>query len=233
MRLRHQPLEVVHEPFAAELGVLVVSTHVDRLLRAHLLAIAAEDAAELVDLEYEGIAIALLVLARHELDAVGRADGRAETAGDALRLPILRREHAMRAAPALADGLFLLRILRRDLLGIEHVLQRVRHAREGGTHVARLLGGTRDDLDADGHQSPDSGRRGTRWRAAATPRSRSMSRWSSRDDAGLMIRPRSRIMNRMITATMFSMARPRWNGHEPCAKPSDCRSTISAAMATM
>src|SRR6478752_7443125 len=100
MRLGRQPLEVVDEPLAAVLRVLVVPTDVDRFLRAHLLAVAAEDAAELVDLEHERVAVPLLVLAGHELDAVGRADARAEAAGDALRLAVLRREHAMRPPPA-------------------------------------------------------------------------------------------------------------------------------------
>src|SRR4051812_16030775 len=199
MGLRHQPLEVVHEALAGVFRVLVVPANVDRLLRTHFLAVAAEDAAELVDLEHQRIAVALLVLARHQLDAVGRTDGRAQPARDAFRLAVLGREHAMRAAPPLADRFLLLRILGGDLLRIEHVLEGVRHAREGGTHVARLLGGSRDNLHADGHQSPDSGTRGAARRAPATARSLAMSRWSRRDDAGLMTRPRSRIMNRTMT----------------------------------
>ena len=58
VRLRHQPLEVVDETLAAVLGVLVVPADVDRLFRADFLAVAAEDAAELVDLEHERIAVA-------------------------------------------------------------------------------------------------------------------------------------------------------------------------------
>src|SRR3954452_15657969 len=77
MRLRHKALEIVDEALAAVLRVLVVPADVDRFLRADFLAVAAEDAAELVDLEYERIAVALLVFTRHELDAVRRADGRA------------------------------------------------------------------------------------------------------------------------------------------------------------
>src|SRR5215204_1858199 len=100
MRLRHEPLEIIHEPLAAVLRVLVMATHVDRFLRANFLAIATEDAAELIDLEYERVAVALLVLTRHELDAVRRADGRAQPARDAFRLAGFRREHAMRTAPA-------------------------------------------------------------------------------------------------------------------------------------
>src|ERR1700691_6050717 len=74
MRLRHQSLEVVHEPVAAVFGVLVVAPDVDRLFGADFLAIAAEDAPELVDLEHQRVAVALFVLARDQLDAIGRAD---------------------------------------------------------------------------------------------------------------------------------------------------------------
>src|SRR5256886_5040319 len=70
VRLRAQPLEVVHEPVPRVLRVLVVHAHVDRLLGAYLLAVAAKHAAELVDLVDQRIAVALLVFARHELDAV-------------------------------------------------------------------------------------------------------------------------------------------------------------------
>src|SRR4051812_48924211 len=100
MRLSHEALEVVDEPFARVLRVLVVPPHVDRFLRADFLAVAAEDAAELVDLEHERITISLLVLTGHELDAVGRTHRGAQAAGDALRLAILRGEHPVRAAPA-------------------------------------------------------------------------------------------------------------------------------------
>src|SRR3989442_1270836 len=98
--LRAQALQVVHEPVARVLGVLVVDAHVDGFLGADLLAIAAEDAAELVDLVDQGVAVALLVLARHQLDAVGGADLRAQAARYALRAPLLVGQHAVRAAPA-------------------------------------------------------------------------------------------------------------------------------------
>ena len=64
MGLRLEPLQVVHEAAPAVLGVLEVHAHVDRLLGADLLAVAAEDAAELVDLVDQRVAVALLVLAR-------------------------------------------------------------------------------------------------------------------------------------------------------------------------
>src|SRR5678815_990764 len=145
VRLCHQPLEIVDEPLAAVLRVLVVPTDVDRFLRTHFLAVAAEDAAELVDLEHERVAVALLVLTRHELDAVRGADGRAQPARDALRLAGFRRQHAMRAAPALRDGLLLLRILRRHLVWVDHVLEGHRHALQRRAHVADLLYGPLQD----------------------------------------------------------------------------------------
>src|SRR5262245_20288556 len=123
MRLRHQPLEVVDEAFAAVVRVLIVPADVNRLFWADLLAVAAEDAAELVDLEHEWIAISLLVLSRHELDAVGRAHRGTEPARHALRLAVLRREHAMRPAPARRERTLLVRILNRHLLS-EEVRQR-------------------------------------------------------------------------------------------------------------
>src|SRR4051812_15440551 len=110
MRLRHQPLEVIHEPFAAVLGVLVMTPDVNRLLRADFLAIAAEDAAEFVDLEDQWIAIALLVFTRHQLDAVRRTDRWTQSAAHAFRLAVLGGEHAMRAAPARRERPFLLGI---------------------------------------------------------------------------------------------------------------------------
>src|ERR1700749_66647 len=82
--LRHQAFQVVDEPLTAGLGVLVVAADVDRLLRADFLAVAAEDAAELVDLEDERVAVALFVFTGDQFDAVRRADGWAQPAGDAL-----------------------------------------------------------------------------------------------------------------------------------------------------
>jgi hypothetical protein len=98
MRLIHQPLQVVDETFPAVLGVLIVATHVNRLLRTHLLAESAEDAAKFVDLEHEWIAVPLLVLARNELDAVRGTDGRAKSAGDAAKRCLTVRAIPLSAA---------------------------------------------------------------------------------------------------------------------------------------
>src|SRR5206468_4303366 len=57
MRLCRQALEIVDEAVAGILGVLVVHPDVDRFLRAHFLAVAAEDATELVDLVNQRIAV--------------------------------------------------------------------------------------------------------------------------------------------------------------------------------
>src|SRR6185437_3155832 len=153
MRLRHQPLEVVDEALAAVFGILIVASDMDRFFRTHLLAVAAEDAAELVDLEHERIAIAILVLAGHELDAVGRADRRTESAGDALGLAVLGCEHAVRPPPTRRERPFLLGILNRDLVRIEQMLERERHALEGRPHVARLCDRALEHFYADRHQS--------------------------------------------------------------------------------
>src|SRR5262245_7904166 len=141
MRLRHQPLEVVDESLATVLGVLVVPSDVDRFLRTHLLAVAAEDAAELVDLEDQRITVPLLVLARHELDAVRRTYRGTEAAGHTLGLAVLRGEHAVRATPPRRERPFLLRVLNRDLF-LEHVLQGQGHPLQRRPQIARLRDGT-------------------------------------------------------------------------------------------
>src|SRR5687767_2537457 len=78
----HHPVEIVDAPLAGVLSVLEVPPHVDRLDRADLLTHPAEDAAELVDLVDERVAVALVVLAAHQSDAVRRADRGAEPARD-------------------------------------------------------------------------------------------------------------------------------------------------------
>src|SRR5438132_14422490 len=100
MRLSAQPLQIVDEPVARVLRVLVMHPNMDRLLGAHLLAVAAEHAAKLVDLVDQRVAVAVLVLSRDELDAVRRTDLGTYAAGDAFGAPLLVGAHAMRPTPA-------------------------------------------------------------------------------------------------------------------------------------
>src|SRR6266550_1383532 len=139
MRLRHQPLEIVHEPFAAVFRVFVMPPDVNRFLRTHFLTVAAEDAPELVDLEQQGIAIALLVFARYELDTVRRADRRTQTARDALRFAVFGREHTVRSAPAWRERPLLLGVLDRHRIAGEKMSQRQRHAAQRRAYITRLL----------------------------------------------------------------------------------------------
>src|SRR2546426_10049702 len=134
---------------------------VDGLLGADLLAVATEYAAEFVDLVDQRVAVALLVLARHQLDAVGGTDLRAQAARYALGAPLLVGQHAVRAAPAGRDrpvlGGLLLGVLHRDLRP-EQVPEGERHALEGSAHVRR--GGPRPfhQLHPDRHQASPSPR---------------------------------------------------------------------------
>src|ERR1041385_6452444 len=160
--LRRQPLEVVHEAVAAVLGVLVVHAHVDRLLGAHFLAVAAEDAPELVDLVDERVAVPLLVLARDQLDAVGGADLRAEAAGDALGAPLLVSQHPVGAAPTVGEGPgAALPLGRAPLFGVLHrhrrpeqVPEGQRHPLQRGPDVAHLALRPLHHLHTDRHLSP-------------------------------------------------------------------------------
>src|SRR6476646_3792859 len=156
MRLRHQPLEVVHEPFAAVFRILIMPADVDRFLRANLLTIAAENAPKLVDLEQQGIAIALLVFARYELDAVRWTHRWTETAGDALRLAVLRREHTVRSAPTWRERPLLLGVLNRHCIPGEKMSQRQRHTAQRRAYITRLLDRTLEHLHTNCHQSPAS-----------------------------------------------------------------------------
>src|SRR5262249_44910387 len=115
-----------------------------------------EDAAKLVDLEDQRVAVAVLVLAGHELDAVRGTDRGTEPARHAFGLAVFGREHAVRASPARRDRILLLRILDRHLLRHrpEQVPQVQRQALERGAHVARLRDRPLQPLYADGHQSP-------------------------------------------------------------------------------
>src|SRR5690606_39689326 len=120
MCLCHQPFKVINKTCTTVLRDLVMASQVNRLFRTHFLAIAAEDTAELVNLEDEGVAVASLVLARHQLDAVGRAYGWTQPTGHALGLAGFRGEHPVSAAPARRDLPLLLRILHGNLVRIHH-----------------------------------------------------------------------------------------------------------------
>src|SRR5688572_3687201 len=104
MILLHQAVEVVDEVVAAELGVLVMLAHVDRLDRTDFLAHPAEDAAEFVDLVDDRIPVPLGVLAGHQADAVRRTDRRAQAAGDTLWTPVLVLLHDVRPPPPRREG---------------------------------------------------------------------------------------------------------------------------------
>src|SRR5690348_7785078 len=156
MGLGAQPLEIVDESVARILGILVVHAHVDRFLRAHLLAVAAEYAAELVDLVDQRIAVPVLVFAGHELDAIRGTDLRAQPARHALGPSLLVGQHAVGAAPArgqrpLVGGL-LLGILHRHL-GPPKVAERQRHPLQGSTQIRGFRSRSLHDFDADCHQA--------------------------------------------------------------------------------
>src|SRR5206468_9156867 len=157
VRLRAQPLEVVHEPVARVLRVLVVHAHVDRFLGANLLTVPTEHAAELVDLVDQWIPVALLVLSGHELDTVRRADLGAQAARDALGAPLLIGEHAMRAAPPRRErpvlAALFLRILHRHF-GPPQVAQGERHALERSAQVGDFGPRPLHHFHADRHQTP-------------------------------------------------------------------------------
>src|SRR5829696_4520170 len=134
---------------------------VNGLLGAYFLAVPAEDAAELIDLIDQRVAVAALVLTGYQLDAVCRANLGTQAAGYTLRAALFIGEHAVGAAPPLRDAplphavvfvcALLLRVLHRHLL-LEHVLEGERHSLEGGTNVADLALRPLQNLDADGHQ---------------------------------------------------------------------------------
>src|SRR5262249_8843706 len=91
--------------------------HADGVDRAGLDAVAAEDAAQLVDHERLGEAlvaaarVALGVLARLDGDALGRAGRGAAEAGDAAGRAVLAEREPMDAAEAIRVGALLLRVV--------------------------------------------------------------------------------------------------------------------------
>src|SRR5260370_12606741 len=113
MGLRRKPLEIVNEPFSAVLCVLVMASDVNRFFGTHFLAISAEDAAELVDLEYERVSVSLFVFTGHKLDAVCRTHRWTKPTRDTFFFAGFSRQHAMRSTPSRRDLHFLFWILDR------------------------------------------------------------------------------------------------------------------------
>ena len=112
---------------------LVVLAHEDRRHRAGLFAVAAEDAARLVDLVDLRVARAghhrAVVFRRFEVDRVGRAGHGAEAAGHALFQAVFVPHQHLLAAELREHRDFLVRIVHRDGLA-EDVLEGRRKARE-------------------------------------------------------------------------------------------------------
>src|SRR6202521_4441601 len=234
VRLIHQALQVVDEPFPAVLGILVMPADVDRLFWTNLLTVAAEDAAEFVDFEDERVAVAFLVLARHQFDAVRGTNGRTKATRDASRFSGLGRQHPMSSAPAGRDRRLLLRILGgHSAVNVEQVLDRERHSLESRPDIAHVVDRALNYLDPDCHYLPASGA-GVALLGRRRPscRIRSISLGCMRPYAGLIILPRSRIMNNTMTSAMFrepSIAVYMSPGWIPAAD----RPSITAAMSTM
>jgi hypothetical protein len=146
-RGRHQqPLLGVDEVLALEVGQLVLVAQDDRLRRAGLLAVAAEDAAQHVDLVAAGVALAgrdarlVGVLGRLDVDGLGRAGGGAQRAADAALQAVLVA-HQVVAAPEARDR-------DRLLLGILDGDGRAAEVTKDDTQPTRQTG---DTLDHVGH----------------------------------------------------------------------------------
>ena len=134
--------------------------HADGVAGAGLHAEAADDAAELVDDEGRGILLnpVVVVLGRHDVDAVGGAGGGAAHAGHAAYLAVVAVHEAVEAAVALGVAPLDLGILDGgDVFAAEEVSE----------HLPRGHGEAADDLrdvgldaegalgalgDADGHR---------------------------------------------------------------------------------
>ena len=111
-----QLLLVEHHLLAAQAGQVVQRRQLDGVHRAGLLAHAAVDAAQLVDDERLGVLLAVRPRRRggHDVDAVGRAGGRAHVAGHALDAALLVAVEPMDAAVVGRQLRLLLRELLRD-----------------------------------------------------------------------------------------------------------------------
>ena len=130
---------VVDHFLAAPSGERVVLHQEDRLLRTDLLAIAAEDAAEHVDLEFPGHLLSVwpvggLVVrsGRDDPDRLGWADEFAELAGNALRVALLVPHQVGRPAVAFGHDPLLFRILHRHFLAKKMTNRDLKPADDGG-----------------------------------------------------------------------------------------------------
>src|SRR5256885_10997879 len=136
----------------------------------------------------------------------------------------------MRPTPARRDRRFLLRILdRHSPVYVEEMLYCQRHSLERGADVADVIDWPLDHLHCDCHYLPGSAATG---RCLSSRRSRSISLGCILPYAGLMMRPRSRIANRMmITATLTD---PRIAVHHaPSGMPEALRPSMTAAITTI
>ena len=141
---------------------VVLAAHDDRLLGAGVHAEAAVDAAQQVDLEAGRVLLDRLLrpLARLDVDALGRADGRAHVAGDALGRAVLALGQDVDAAVAARDRALLLGELDRRGLAQEHAADHVHEGDlqppEDRQHAGLLVAVDRHDLA--GHQALASAR---------------------------------------------------------------------------
>src|SRR5438477_262625 len=141
----------VDELFPARVGKLVLRPEHDRLHRARVLAVAAEDAAQHVDLIRLGVALArrdsvlVGVLGRDHEDAAHRAGSGAQLAADAALEPVVVAAEIVTAPIALGARGLVLRIHRGDG-GPKRLGESRFEAREQSAHVpsdARLFRGFR------------------------------------------------------------------------------------------
>src|SRR5216684_819946 len=127
----------VDELFATRIRQLVLGTQHDRLHRARVLAVAAEDAPQHVDLVRLRVALAgrnailVGVLGRDDEDASDRAGRRAELAADAPLETVLVAAQVVAAPVPLGSRALVFRIFERDRGREELAERRLQPRREG------------------------------------------------------------------------------------------------------
>src|SRR5206468_6299483 len=152
-----EPLLVEDELALVGSGILVHLGHCQRVDRAGLDAVPAEDALRDVDVELGRVPGqgALRVVGAHHLDAAGRAGRLAEVAAHATLRAVVVAQEPQRTTMSVRDRPLLPRVLEGDGLD-EHVLQHDPHRppdlgeREGVPHLTQqaLLFGLRRHADA-------------------------------------------------------------------------------------